>query len=104
MSDISPMRQGDTDPPMLCRFYDKNGNLQILPTGTTFQVIITEKNSGVPRTGAGTFDTSNIASGSVIYNWSANDTAIKGDFWINVRYTKPDTKTGSSDREPWKVE
>jgi hypothetical protein len=104
MSDISPMRQGDTDPPMLCRFYYKNGNLKILPNGTTLQVVITERASNVPRIGQGTFDTSNIASGSVVYSWHANDTAIKGDFWINIKYTNPDGTIGSSDREAWKIE
>ncbi len=104
MSDISPMRVGDTDPDAVWQFYDRNGNLKIMPTGTTFILHIKDKATAKVKTGAGTWDTSAMAAGSVTYHWNAQDTAAAGDYQISAQYTKLSGQVGSSDWEAWKVE
>jgi hypothetical protein len=103
MNDISPMRQGATDPPANWNFLDANNRAVPMPVGTTFTMYIYNPRTNGAIQGAGTFDTTNIATGILVYNWVAADSATPGEYQVFVGYTLPSGKNGYTDPVDWTV-
>lgn len=103
MAGISPMRQNDTYPAAIFTFRDDNSNLVILPSGTVFTLEIYNPKDNSVRPGIGTFDTTQLSSGKVIYAWNANDTSVIGTFTIYIKFVTPSSGTGSSDPITWTI-
>jgi hypothetical protein len=103
MAGITPMRQGDTYPPAMFIFKDDNGNIVPLPAGSTFTLEIYNPKDNSVRAGIGTFDTTQLSSGKVIYSWNSNDTAVVGTFSLYIKFVTPSSGTGSSDPISWTI-
>lgn len=98
MSGISPMRQGQTDPPAHLRFLDDTGKAIPFPNGTAFNFYIFDPNSGQTTLGQGTFSLVNEAQGMVDYNWHVNDTLHRsGKIRVFADYTLPTGGHGFGD-------
>lgn len=106
ISDISPMRVGQTDPPALFQIQTISGQSVPLDAGTTFVLYIRNPKTNQSIQGTGTWDTTNIATqGVAIYNWTVNDTTKPGpgDYELIAQYTRPNGKVGFLDPVPWTI-
>lgn len=98
MSGISPMRQGQTDPPAHLRFVDDTGKAVPFPTGTTFTWYIYNSKTNITTQGLGSFTITNGAQGLVDYNWDARDTKnISGTYKMFAGYVLPTGGVGFGD-------
>jgi hypothetical protein len=103
MNDISPMRQGQTEPAASWNLVDANNRAVPIANGTVFTCYIYSQRTNVALEGAGTFDLTNIASSIVVYNWSALDSATPGEYEVFVGYVTPGGKQGFTDPVEWTV-
>lgn len=89
VSDISPVRQGQTDPPAQWNLRNLKGDIVPLPTGTVFTLYLYNTSTEQLIIGSGTWDTTNIASGIATYNWNTNDTQVVGEYKVFAAYVTP---------------
>jgi hypothetical protein len=101
---ISPFRQGQTYPPATWYLQDTEGNTLILPTGTAFTLYIYHPQTNQTVTGAGTWDTSNLANGIVVYQWNAADSAQPGTYFIYLGFVTPTGQQGYTKPVQWVID
>ena len=99
MAGISPIRQGQTDPPAHLKFLDDLGKPLSFPAGTTFRLYLYQPKTNVTVQGAGTFTLTNLAQGLVDYQWAAQDVATPGLYKVYAQYTLPSGSVGYGDEE-----
>jgi hypothetical protein len=100
---IPDFRVGQTDPAFNWIFVNELGNSFTFAAGTTFTMNIENSATLVSVLGTGTFDTTNMATGNVLYSWGSTDSAIAGTYNLYVGYTTPAGKQGYSKNQVWTV-
>ena len=103
---ISPMYQGETDPPWN-PVVQNDGNTGVDLTGATNFVLTitsTQTPAAVPRLGNGTFSIVSYSNPAQIkYLWDPTDTGIIGQFNLQVSWTTATGKKAFADSVAWQV-
>jgi hypothetical protein len=104
MSGIANFRVGQTEPAANWIFTDELGRAVSFAAGTTFTLYIENAATNISIAGTGTFDTTNQASGQLLYSWGTGDSATAGNFNVYVGYVTPANKQGYSKVVSWTIQ
>jgi hypothetical protein len=94
MNDISPVRQGQTDPPFHWQFKNSSGSPISFASGTSFVCLFFNPQTNISTQGTGTVNIVDLTNGYVDYVCSAGDTAVAGDYQVYMQYTLPSGAVG----------
>ncbi len=104
MAGIPPFRVGQTEPAYAWVMANELGSSINFAIGTAFSMNIENAATLTTVQGAGSFDTSNMATGTVIYSWNATDSATPGTYNLYLGYVTPAGKQGYSKNVTWTVQ
>lgn len=102
---VSPWHVGQTAPyftltPLQDNYPQTRPN-DLPASASAYTFVMQDQATGTVTNGTGTFDTSDIANGNLIYQPSAADVATAGVFKFWVRYTNASNKVNESDAVDW---